>query len=398
MSKPQAIVIGAGFTGVATAHDLALRGFDVSVVDRGPVANGTSGRTHGLVHSGGRYCVKDREAGTECIEENLILRAIVPQVIEGNEGLFVALSEEDLAYGEEFVEGAEDCGIAVDYLSAEDTLRLEPNLNPNLLASFRVPDATFDPLRLALAFAATAKGNGARFHLYSEVIEFLLDGKGNVTGVKVWDRKDGSHFELSGDVVINATGAWSGLLAKMANAEVPISPSPGIMVAFDQRLVNRTINHLTKPSDGDIILPQRRMLVVGTTSYEVDDPDYIPVMPEQIQKMVDKGSALIPGLRNAKQRGAYTAARPLVGAGGGGRSLSWTFKCFDHKETDNIDGFVTITGGKATTLRAMAEKTADIVCEKLGVTSECRTKEVPLRSYRDFYRDFSQIKTRQMSH
>jgi glycerol-3-phosphate dehydrogenase len=75
----------------------------------------------------------------------------------------------------------------------------------------------------------------------------------------------------------------------------------------------------------------------------------------------------------------------LIGAGGTGRSAARTFKCFDHKESDNIDGFVTITGGKATTLRLMAEKTADIVCEKLGVKAECATEETPLRSYRDYY-------------
>jgi glycerol-3-phosphate dehydrogenase len=385
MEKPHAIVIGAGFTGVATAHDLALRGFDVTVVDRGPIANGTSGRTHGLLHSGGRYCVKDREAGKECIDENLILRKIVPGVIERNEGLFVALTEEDLAYGEEFVEGAEACGIPLEQLSKQETLQMEPQLNPDLIMSFRVPDATFDPLRLAMAFAATAKANGARFQLYTEVESLVIDGQGRVVGVNYWDRAQDKRGELRGDIVVNATGAWAGQITAMAEASVEISPTPGIMVAYDQRLVHNSINHLTKPSDGDIILPQRRMVVVGTTSYSVDDPDYIPVIEEQIQQMLDQGKALIPALERTKPRGIYTATRPLIGGGGPGRSLSRTFKCFDHKETDNVDGLVTITGGKATTLRVMAEKTVDIVCGKLGIDVACTTAEVPLRSYRDYY-------------
>ncbi len=385
MSKPHAVVIGAGFTGVATAHDLALRGFDVTVVERGPIANGTSGRTHGLLHSGGRYCVKDREAGIECIEENRILRRIMPQCIEPNDGLFVALNESDLAYGEEFVDGAEACGIPLEELSAEEALGLEPNLNPGILSAFLVPDATFDPLRFALSFAASAKGNGARFRLFTEVEEMLFDGQGNVVGVKIWDRTSDGRSELRGDIVVNATGAWAGKITAMAGAHVPIRPTPGVMVAFDQRLVHRTINHLTKPSDGDIVLPQRRMVVVGTTSFEIEDPDYVPVVEEQVQLMLDKGAELLPGIRQAKMRGAYMATRPLIGSGGSGRSLSRTFKCFDHKETNNIDGIVTITGGKATTCRAMAEKTVDIVCEKLGIRAECTTAEVPLRSYRDFY-------------
>jgi glycerol-3-phosphate dehydrogenase len=386
MDKPHAIIIGAGFTGVATAHDLTLRGFDVTVVDRGPIANGTSGRTHGLLHSGGRYCVKDQEAGIECIEENLILRKIVPQVIERNEGLFVALTDEDLSYGESFIEGAEACGIPIEELDKAETLRREPNLNPNLLVSFTVPDGTFDPLRLALAFAATAKSNDARFQLYSEVEDLVFDSQGAVVGVKIWDRTADTRGEIRGDIVVNATGAWAGQITAKASAHVSISPTPGIMVAYDQRLVQRTINRLTKPSDGDIILPQRRMVVVGTTSYSVEDPDYIPVIEDQIALMLEKGAELIPAIQQTNPRGIYTATRPLIGSRSGGRSLSRTFKCYDHKETDNVEGLVTITGGKATTLRVMAEKTADVVCAKLGVSETCITADTPLISYREFYR------------
>jgi glycerol-3-phosphate dehydrogenase len=385
MSKPHAIVIGAGFTGVATAHDLALRGFDVTVIDRGPIANGTSGRTHGLLHSGGRYCAKDQEAGIECIEENTILRKIVPHCIEPNGGLFVALNDSDLAYGEEFVEGCEASGIPYEELTAEQTLRLEPALNPRLLASFLVPDGTFDPLRLATAFAASAKSNGARFKLFTEVEELIHDGKGDIIGVRVWQRKDDKRCEIRGDIVINATGAWVGEIAQMAGVDVNISPTPGVMVAYDRRLCERTINRLNAPSDGDIVLPQRRMMVVGTTSFTVEDADYVPVEENQIRLMLERGSELIPSLKSARERGAYMATRPLIGSGPSGRSITRTFKCYDHKENDNVDGIVTITGGKATTLRLMAEKTADVVCDKLGIRAECTTKDVRLLSYRDFY-------------
>ena len=174
MSKPHAIIIGAGFTGTATAHELALRGFDVTVVERGNFVSGTSGRTHGLLHSGGRYCVKDQESAIECIEENYILRKIVPDVIEPNGGLFVAFDEQDLAYEETIIKGTQECGIPIDELTKEKTLALEPNLNPKMIKAYLVPDGTFDPLRLALAFAATAKSNGAEFLLYHEVNKYDL--------------------------------------------------------------------------------------------------------------------------------------------------------------------------------------------------------------------------------
>lgn len=385
MSKPSVIIIGAGFTGVATAHDLALRGFDVTVVERGEIASGTSGRTHGLLHSGARYAVKDQESAIECIDENLLLRKLVPEAIEPNGGLFVGINESDLSYAESFIEGCEACHIEIEQLTSEQARRMEPALTDKTLVAFTVPDGTFDPLRLAFAFAATACKNGARFHTYTEVENLLTDGNGNVVGVSVWDRAKNTRGEMRADIVVNATGAWVGEVAQKVSAHVPIKPTPGVMVAYDQRLCQRVINRLAAPGDGDIILPQRRMMVVGTTSFEVTDLDYIPVVDEQVELMLERGTLLLPGISQAKMRGAYMATRPLVGSGNLGRSVARTFKCFDHKESDGIEGLVTITGGKATTLRAMAEKTADIVCQKMGVTASCVTKEYRLISYRDYY-------------
>ena len=387
MSKPNIIIIGAGFTGVASAYDLAQRGFPVTVIERGDIANGTSGRTHGLLHSGGRYCVTDQESAVECIDENMILRKIVPDVIEPNGGLFVAINDSDLAYAGEFMEGCATCHIPIQELTGKQALVQEPNINPKVIMAFSVPDATFDPLRLALSFAASAKKNGAVFLTYTEMEELTLDGMGNVRGVKIWDRAANIHTELSADLVVNATGAWVGEIAIHAGAHVPIKPTPGVMVAYDQRLIQRAINRLNKPGDGDIVLPQRRMMVVGTTSFEVTDLDYVPVIDEQVKMMLDRGEELVPGIRQSRMRGAYMATRPLIGSGTTGRSIARTFKCYDHKETDGVDGLVTITGGKATTLRAMAEKTADIVCAKFGLTIPCCTRETPLCSYREYYRN-----------
>jgi len=384
MSKPHAVIIGAGFTGVATAHDLALRGFDVTVIERGDICNGTSGRTHGLLHSGGRYAVKDQESAIECIDENMILRKIVPSVIEPNGGLFIGLDEGDLQYGEPFIAGCEACHIPLEELTPQQALKLEPNINPKLLTAFLIPDGTFDPLRLALSFAASARANGAKFKIYTEAKSLLMDGKGAVNGVKVLERASNQTVELRADMVVNATGAWAGEITEMAGASVPVKPTPGVMVAYDQRFVQRAINRLNKPGDGDIVLPQRRMVVVGTTSYDVDNLDYVPVLEDDVRLMLERGAELIPGIRNAKVRGKYVATRPLIG-GGMGRSAARTFKCYDHKETDNVDGLVTITGGKATTLRAMAEKTADVVCEKMGINMPCTTKDTPLLSYRQYY-------------
>ncbi len=384
--KPYAIVIGAGFTGCAIAHDLALRGFQVTVLERGEVASGTSGRTHGLLHSGGRYCVTDKESAIECIQENILLRKIAKQCIEFNGGFFVALNESDLAFAPLWEQGAQQCGIPFEKVPVKELLRIEPNFSPNILAAYSAPDGAFDPLRLALAFAATAKKNGARFHTFHQVEGLLLDGKGTVVGAKVWDRAADKRYEQRCDIVVNATGAWAGEITQMAKASVSVTPTPGVMVAYDQRLINHVINRLAAPGDGDIIIPQRRMMCIGTTSFEVTDVDYIPIYEDQVEDMQRCAIELVPAVAKTSKRGIWMSARPLVGSSADGRSLARTFKCFDHKDIDNIDGIVTITGGKATTCRAMAETTVDVVCRKLGINTPCTTKEVVLDSYREYYR------------
>lgn len=384
--KPHVIVIGGGFTGCAVAHDLALRGVHATVLERGELTSGTSGRTHGLLHSGGRYCVTDQESAVECIVENRILRKIAGQCIEPNGGLFVALTEEDAAYASAFEQGAQQCGIEIDRLDIPEALSMEPHLNPRILTAYTVPDGTFDPLRLALAFAATARRNGAEFRPYHEVKGLVMDGQGNVCGVEAWDRARNQDYALGADIVVNATGAWAGQIVRMAGIEsMPVIPTPGVMVAYDRRLINRTINRLCPPADGDILLPQRRMMCIGTTSFEVEDPDYIPVFEEQVQFMHECAAALVPGVKDCNMRGAWMSARPLVAFGESGRSLARTFKCFNHQETNGVGGFVTITGGKATTCRAMAETTVDVVCRKLGIHTACVTADLPLDSYRTFY-------------
>ena len=111
-SSPHVLIIGGGGTGGALAHDLALRGIRVTLVERGEFTSGTTGRHHGLLHSGARYAVNDNESAVECIEENTLLRHIAPGSFEENDGLFVAITDEDMAYLPSFLAGCEEPGSA----------------------------------------------------------------------------------------------------------------------------------------------------------------------------------------------------------------------------------------------------------------------------------------------
>lgn len=388
MNQPHVVVIGGGATGAAVAHDLTLRGVRVTLVERGEVTSGTTGRHHGLLHSGARYAVKDQESAKECIEENFILRKIAPGSFELNNGLFVAITEEDMAYRPAFLEGLEVCGIPYKELAPQEALAREPNLNPAVKAAVEVPDGTMDAMRIVLRFLATAQHHGARILTYTEVEEILMQGK-TVTGVRVRDHVTGKVYDIGADVVVNAGGAWAGKIAAMAGVHVPMQPSPGVLVAVYGRWNNMVLNRMHRSGDGDIIVPQRTLSVIGTSSWVVEDPDKLEMKKEHIQLMYDYGAQLVPAIRNAKLRAAWAAARPLIGSDGGaqtGRELSRTFKCFDHAERDGVEGFVTIAGGKATTARGMAEVTANVVVRKLGLDAPCRTREVVLLPHTAYYR------------
>jgi glycerol-3-phosphate dehydrogenase len=217
------------------------------------------------------------------------------------------------------------------------------------------------------------------------VDQISVDGSGRASQVSATNRSNGEKVTFRADMIVNATGAWAGRIATMAGITVDVIPTPGVMVAVNQRLTQTVINRLNKPDDGDIVLPQRRMVVIGTTSFDAEDVDYIPLDDEQTQMMIERGSEMLPGIARADHRGVYMSSRPLIGASMSGRSLTRTFKTLDHEQLDGLKGMVSIIGGKATTCRAMAEQVSDMVCAKLGVTTPCATKEAVLPSYRKFF-------------
>src|ERR1700722_7980770 len=134
----EVLVIGGGATGVGVAWDAALRGFDVVLVDRADLAEGTSGRFHGLLHSGGRYAVKDPRAAEECIAENRILRRVAADCIEDTSGLFVTTQFDDPTCADPFRAACQSTGVDCEEIYVAGALRSEPRLNPAISRAFRV--------------------------------------------------------------------------------------------------------------------------------------------------------------------------------------------------------------------------------------------------------------------
>jgi glycerol-3-phosphate dehydrogenase len=373
------LVIGGGSTGAGVARDAAMRGFSTVLVERGDLADGTTGRYHGLLHSGGRYAVKDPPAARECVVENAVLRRIAADCVEDTGGLFVSTQWDDPAFGDDFTAGCRETGVPVEEIPVAAALRREPRLDPKISRAFAVPDASLDPWKLVWACARSAEAYGGRILPYHRVLGLERDDD-SVTGARVHNELTGEELRIHADVVVNAAGAWAGQIAALAGCAVTVLPGKGIMIAMNHRLVNTVVNRCKPPADGDIIVPIRTVSVIGTTDVRVADPDELEVTQAEVAEMLDEGEKLVPGFREARALRVWAGARPLFSSEQvtDTREISRSHALIDHLDREGVRGLVTITGGKTTTFRLMAEAAVDAACSQLGVERACRTHLEPL--------------------
>jgi glycerol-3-phosphate dehydrogenase len=379
--ETDAIIIGGGATGCGIARDCALRGIDCVLVEKHDFAAGTTGRNHGLLHSGARYAVKDESSARECIAENIILKKIARHCIEDTGGLFVTLPEDDGQYHHLLLASCKKTGIAAREISREQALTREPNLNPDITGAIAVPDATIDPFRLTSANILDAVEHVARVKTHCEVTAFILNQTA-VAGVRCRDRKSGRDLEIYGRVVINASGVWGQKICRLAGVELLMFPSKGSMVILDYRINSVVINRCRKPGDSDILVPGDTVSLIGTTSQKIpyESIHDLTVTPEEIRTLLEDGEKLVPNLSRTRVLRAFCGVRPLVatGKGASGRDITRGIVLVDHKQRDGLDSFITIAGGKLMTYRLMAEQATDLACQKIGVTKKCDTHRLPL--------------------
>ena len=382
MEKTIVVIVGGGATGAGILWDLSLRGIPAVLLEKKDLANGATGRCHGLLHSGGRYVVKDADAAKECISENLVLKKIAAPCVHDVGGMFVHIRGDDPQYVQQWAEGCKKIGIPTQELSRDEALSLEPNLPPDIVKAFTCPDGHIDVFQLTLSNIEAAVSKGAVFRAYSEVVGIDIEDN-KVKSVRYRDVNTGEENTLGCEIVINASGGWAQQIAAMAGVEVPVRCDRGALLIFNHCLTRRVVNRCRKPGDADILVPCGPVCILGTSSVTVPGPEGLTVPPDEIEKLLALGVELIPALADARLLRIFTGARPLYvpksAAGAGGREVSRNFALLDHESSDGIRGFISIVGGKLTTYRLMAKATADLVCQKLHVDESCRTDQVPLR-------------------
>ena len=400
--QTEILVIGGGATGAGVAWDAALRGFRTVLVEKRDLTHGTTGRYHGLLHSGARYVLKDVDSAVECNSENRILRRTHTHCIEDTGGFFVVTPEDEDDYPDRFAAACRRLNIPCTEIPTVSALRREPLLNPRISRVFELADAAADSFLATHATAQAARQAGALLLPYHEVTGLHLsggDGNRAVSGATVLDAVSGENLRIDADLVINAAGAWSGKVAALAGIDVRMILGKGVMLATNRRLTNTVINRCKMPSDGDILVPIHTVSVIGTTDEQVADPENLPIEQWEVDLMLTEGDKLVPGLSSCRILRAWAGVRPLyqepptpqepAHSRNASRSMQLheqetpqesrdatrALALLDHQQRDGVSGFLTITGGKWTTFRLMAESAVDAACAQLRVSRPCRTAE-----------------------
>ncbi len=389
VTQTDALVIGGGATGTGIARDLALRGVDVVLAERDGLSAGASGRSHGLLHSGARYAESDPEGALECLEENRILRDVAGACVRETGGLFVQRSEDDPEYFEEKRAACEEIGIPVDVIDGDAAREAVPGLSTEVERAMWVPDAVVVPSRLVAANAADAREHGARILPHSPVASMAV-ANGRVESVTL-ERGDGATDGTSTEetieptYVVNAAGAHAGRIAAMAGVDVEMRPTRGVMVSVEHDGLEPVLNRCRDPDDGDIIVPHDGQVVLGTTSVPVDDPDDYETADWELEETISECATMLPAVADAERVRTWWGVRPLYEpeeAEHGGRGISRGFHVLEHAD-EGAENFASVVGGKLTTYRRMAETTADLVADRLGVDAACTTAERQLTGAAD---------------
>jgi len=384
-------IIGGGATGMGVAVDAAARGYSTVLVEAHDFGKGTSSRSTKLVHGGVRYLEQGNVSLVmSALKERGLLRQNAPHLV--HDLAFVVPNYswwEAPFYGiglklYDLLAGKYGFGPS-KLLSKDETLALLPALEPEELRGGVIYyDGQFDDARLLIHLAMTAADHGAALLNYCPATALLRDQDGYVDGLTVRDEETGEQHTIHARVVVNATGVFTDSIRRMADAsaEPLLVTSQGIHLVFDRSfLKGDTALMVPRTSDGRVlfVIPWHSHAVAGTTDTPLDAPSLEPKpLEEEIAFILDTASRYLARRpTRADILAVFAGLRPLVKGGGKTSALSR-----DHVIHVDPSGLLTITGGKWTTYRHMAEDTVDhaVTLGKLRETP-CPTRDLHLHGY-----------------
>ncbi|CAB4571853.1 unannotated protein [freshwater metagenome] len=407
------IVIGGGITGVGVALDAASRGLRTALVERDDFASGTSSKSSKLVHGGLRYLQQGEvRLVYEALYERQRLRRNAPHLVSLLPFMLPILTKDGLvsrkiarALGSALwmydITGGARIGRVHRRLRKKKALAHMPTMASQRLASAYIYyDAQADDARLCLSVALTAADHGAVVVNRCAVTAITRDPSGRANGVSV--RCDGEIFDVPATVVINAAGVWTDEIRTLETGVDPdtIRPAKGVHVTVPWEKVRNDIAvviPVPKDKRSLFVVPWGPRpdgtfthTYVGTTDTDyrgpVDDPQCTKDDIDYVLRALN--ASVTTGVTADDVTGVWAGLRPLVkqvnaadGSGQGGKAARTADLSRRHLVHRGESGIITVTGGKLTTYREMAEDTVDAAIESLSGTSagRCRTKRLKLR-------------------
>ena len=386
-------VVGGGATGVGIALDAAARGYHVALLEQSDFGKGTSSRSTKLVHGGVRYLQQGNiSLVMEALKERGLLLQNAPHLVHDLQFVVpnyqwweapfygIGLKVYDLLAGK-YGFGASRI------LSREEVLERIPTLEQDgLRGGVLYHDGQFDDSRLLIHLAQTASEQGACMVNYVPVTGLVKDADGFVTGLRFQDAETGAEYQLAARCVLNATGAFGDALRRWDDPEATplIAPSQGVHLVLPREFLPRdTAIMVPHTRDGRVMfaIPWHNHVIVGTTDTPITAASLEPAPFEhEIDFVLETaGSYLERRPTRSDILSVFTGIRPLVKAGSGG---STAVLSRDHTIQIARSGLLTITGGKWTTYRKMAEDAVDHAIVLARVPERpCVTKDLHLHGF-----------------
>ena len=389
------IVIGGGATGLGTALDGCTRGYKTLLLEQSDFAKGTSSRSTKLVHGGVRYLAQgDISLVLEALHERGLLRQNAPHLVKNQKFIIpnytwwsgpfftVGMKVYDMMSGKLGLGSSER-------ISKEETLKAIPNLDEkDLIGGVIYYDGQFDDSRLAINLAQTIIENDGVALNYFKVSNLLKDNDGLICGVRAKDMESGEEFEIKSKSVVKATGVFADDILKMnyPKAKKMIRPSQGVHIILDRSfLEGDAAIMIPKTSDGRVLfaVPWHKKVILGTTDTPIEEHSLEPkALDEEIDFILNTAAQYLKKDPTKKDvLSVFAGLRPLAAPeddeGKETKELSR-----GHKLIVSLSGLVTITGGKWTTYRKMAEDTIDKAILIAGLDfKKCVTKNMPIHGY-----------------
>jgi len=385
------LVVGGGITGAGIALDAASRGFSVALVEKADFASGTSGRSSRLVHGGIRY-LEHGEIGLvhECLRERKILLRLAPHLVRPVPMYLLAPSSRARAQfgigltSYDLLAAGRNIGVH-HRVTAQQVRDAVPGFGGDS-GGYRYFECQTDDARLTVEVVRTAHAFGAVLANHAEVTVLLGDGR--VTGAAVTDTLTGEPLEVRARVTVNATGVWADQVSGLAGADAGsggqrLRPSKGIHLVFAPGAIQATAAFVVPSSAHDgrsvFLVPWEDRVYAGTTDTPyAGDLDNPTVEAADQQYILAAVARYFPAVTERDVVASWAGLRPLLAGAEARETAASEDLSRRHAVFEGPAGLYTISGGKLTTYRAMAEDLVDRIAAEIEPAGRCRTRSIPL--------------------